>query len=156
MNFMSKSNSSSLIYRGYFGNELYGLIKAAKTAPLRRHRILMHNSYSDPIQEMIVALMSDSHVHPHKHPFSSESYYILSGSLEIDWGTEHDHLDQTIRLDRSRPEGAHGLRLAPDVWHRTRAITECAVFLEIGQGPFDEYKTVYCGSKDNEIMGAER
>ena len=146
----------SIASRGFSGAELAGLIAAAKMAPLRRHRILMHTSYDDPIQEMIVALMFDSDVRPHKHPTGSESYYILWGSLEVVWGEDHDHLDQRVRLDHSDPDGPRGLRLAKGVWHSTRAVSECAVFLEVGKGPFDDSKTVYCGSHDKQVPGIEK
>jgi cupin fold WbuC family metalloprotein len=119
------------------------LIKRARAAVTRRDRILMHASAEDPIQEMIVALMYDSVVKPHLHPLGSESYYALSGTLEILWGPSPDKLTERVILDATSQHGPTGLRLETGIWHTTRALTDCAVYLEIGKGPFNDNKTVY-------------
>ena len=119
------------------------LIERARRARMRRDRILMHSSTSDPIQEMIVALMHDSVVKPHHHPLGSESYYALEGTLEIAWGESPEALTNVVVLDSAGKQGPNGLRLEPGIWHVTRALSDCAVYLEIGKGPFDDKKTVY-------------
>ena len=119
------------------------LVERARAAPTRRDRILMHASTENPIQEMIVALMYDSTVKPHYHPFGSESYYALSGTLEILWGLSPSKLTEKVILDASGQQGPAGLRLESGIWHTTRALSDCAVYLEIGAGPFNDKKTVY-------------
>jgi cupin fold WbuC family metalloprotein len=123
--------------------DLCRLTDSAAAASTRRDRILMHGSHKDTIQEMIVALMSDSVVRPHKHPNGSESYYILSGSMEVLWGDSPGHMYHRVKLDSECHDGVLGLRLDKNIWHSTRALTKCAVFLEVGVGPFNESKTVY-------------
>jgi cupin fold WbuC family metalloprotein len=119
------------------------VIERANSLGVRRDRLLMHSSYDDPIQEMIVALLSDSIVKPHYHPLSSESYYILQGCLEVCWGNDSASLNESIKLDSRFESAPKGLRLPCGIWHSTRAVTDCAVYLEIAAGPFTPEKTIY-------------
>jgi cupin fold WbuC family metalloprotein len=130
-------------FKTYKSSEIPNLIAKASKASTRRARILMHNSIDDPIQEMIVALMHDSIVLPHQHPLGSESYYVLFGSLEISWGPSPYKLKEKLILTKEEIQTSNGLRIEPGIWHTTRALSECAVYLEIGRGPFNQSKTIY-------------
>ena len=85
-------------FKIYKTTQIPNLIAQASEAPIRRARILMHNSIDDPIQEIIVALMHDSIVLPHQHPLGSESYYVLFGSLEISLGPSPNELKENFIL----------------------------------------------------------
>ncbi len=55
----------------------------AMRSKLGRARFCLHSSVEDPVQEMIIAIVRDSHFPPHCHPRKSESLHVVSGRLGL-------------------------------------------------------------------------
>lgn len=119
------------------------LIEEANVSEKKRARVNLHESYNDPVQEMLVCLNKETRVDCHKHPLSSESYLILVGSMEIKYGIDKDHLLNIMMLDSNGNDAHRFFRVPKNYWHITTPTSENCIFLEYSSGPFDEFKTIY-------------
>jgi len=60
------------------------LKNAARSSDMRRARICLHGNLQSPVQEMVIALCSDSIVEPHRHPVHKpESYHLIDGEMDV-------------------------------------------------------------------------
>ena len=59
------------------------LIYEAKSTPLQRARLCIHSDDTSLIQEMIIVLLNDTYVRPHKHLSREESFFILEGEATV-------------------------------------------------------------------------
>lgn len=116
------------------------LIKSdALTAPLRRSRICLHKSPADPVQEMIIAILHDSYIRPHRHMGKSESFHVIEGQVEIYFFTDEGRISSKICLGQNERDGfCH--RLSSPVFHSPVAVGEVTVVHEIVTGPFSTDK----------------
>jgi len=117
------------------------LIQAACMSPLRRARICLHQDLESPVQEMIIALCSDSVVHPHRHPsHKPESYHLVYGEMDVNIYDSKGLCVQQIHL---RQDGDRMYRIRGGVWHQPLAISRCAIYHEVYTGPFSKEADVY-------------
>jgi cupin fold WbuC family metalloprotein len=112
------------------------LVRAAAAEPLRRSRICLHRSSEDLTQEMIIALMQDSYVPPHKHTGKSESFHVIRGELDIVFFDDAGKANRIVSLGTPGGIKPFVYRLSVDLWHSVRVLTEVAVFHETTTGPF--------------------
>jgi len=106
----------------------------ALNSPLKRSRIILHDSSESKVQEMIIALHRDSNVGIHKHPNDkNESYHIIEGFLSVDILSEDGILSRKIELSRN---GSQFIRIPGGIWHNPRAISEFAIYHEVYEGSF--------------------
>ena len=114
------------------------LLLSLESSNLKLGRICLHNSHEDLIQAMIIALHQDYLVKSHIHN-GPEILKIIEGQLLITErlcnGATKDYClsNQDLLL----------LRLTEGVIHSVQSLSGWAVFLEIGNGPFDQDKTKY-------------
>ena len=119
-------------------NIINKLLVSLTSSNLKLGRICLHQSHEDIIQSMIIALHQDYLVNCHVHN-GPEILKIIQGQLLIterfDNGKTKEHLlsSQDLLL----------LRLTEGVVHSVKSLSGWAVFLEIGNGPFDQNKTIY-------------
>ena len=105
---------------------------------LKLGRICLHKDHSDLIQIMIIALHEDYQVNYHFHN-GPEILKIISGELLIKEllsngkSKKHYLSKKEILL----------LRMEEGIKHSVKSLSGWAVFLEIGNGPFDCNKTNY-------------
>lgn len=117
------------------------LKQAARMSPLRRARICLHSGLESPVQEMIIALCSDSVVEPHRHPIHKpESYHLVDGAMDVNIFDVAGRRIQEIQL---REDGARMYRIRGNVWHQPLAVSECVVYHEVYTGPFSKEADVY-------------
>ena len=116
-------------------NELLAELKEeARNSPLRRARICLHSDLHDKVQEMIIALCSDSTVEPHQHPEEKpESYHLIEGEMSVNIFNPEGSLLRVIKL---HDQGPRFYRISGRVWHQPIATTDIAVYHEVYTGPF--------------------
>ena len=124
---------------GYINQEIIDeLLISLNKNELKLGRICLHKKHSDPIQIMIIALHEDYQVNYHFHN-GPEILKIISGELLIkellNNGKSKNHfLSQKENLL---------LRMEEGIKHSVNSLSGWSVFLEIGNGPFDQNKTNY-------------
>jgi len=110
----------------------------ARLEPLRRARLNLHHSESDRVQEMLIAICSDSLIAPHRHLGRSETLHVIEGRALIVF---FDEEGREVRRLRIGPAGG-GLpplyRLAADTWHVVIPLDEVVVIHETAAGPFEK------------------
>lgn len=114
---------------------------AAQSSPLRRARFCLHSSNESSVQEMVIALLKDSVVEPHKHPSGKpESYHLIEGAMDVHIFDPRGHKVQLIPL---RLNGARMYRIRGNVWHQPLAVSDYAVYHEVYTGPFNKLTDVF-------------
>tara|TARA_Y100001968_G_C18990760_1_gene541292 strand:+ start:69 stop:566 length:498 start_codon:yes stop_codon:yes gene_type:complete len=113
------------------------LIERLEKQKLLLGRICFHESHSDPIQSMIIALHNKYKVNQHIHK-GVEIIKIIRGELII---TEHSS-EQLINYNLSK-DNLIFCRMSSGVIHSVSSAKGWSVFMEIGTGPFTENTTQY-------------
>ena len=132
--FYKQSNNINFINE----NIISKLIAMLSKQNLYLGRICLHSSYNDLIQTMIIALHENYKVASHFHN-GPELLKIISGELII---TENraDGSSKDYHLSKDQ---LFLIRLSKGVVHSVQSKSKWAIFLEVGNGPFDENKTNY-------------
>ena len=113
------------------------LLLKASESERKRTFLNLHQSFAEPVQRVLIAILADSYVVPHQHPNSGqfELFLVLSGEIDLIEFTD----DGTIKARQTIGAGMSqvGVELPPGVWHSLVAKGDGAVFMEIKAGPFD-------------------
>ena len=109
----------------------------------RRARICVHRSDADLIHEMLIAILSDSYVRPHCHPFKTESFHVIEGTLDVILFDDNGRVQQVVPMGDVRSSRQFYYRLASPVFHTVLVHTELAIIHETTNGPFDPCETKF-------------
>mgnify|MGYP001267850597 CR=1 FL=1 len=112
------------------------LIEEAENSPRRRVNLNIHQSYSDKVQRLFIAMMPDSYVRPHRHvqEHKWEFFMVLEGALDLIFFDSKGVVTERISL--CSDGDCQGVEIPPNVWHAT-VCNEPVVFMEVKQGPYE-------------------
>jgi cupin fold WbuC family metalloprotein len=114
------------------------LVEAARLAPQRRARLILHSTREDSLHEMIIALPPDSCDHPHINFKSGKSFLALSGQFAvICFSDDGSDITPVVLSADDRLAGAKIVRLRKPAWHTIIPLAGDTVFLETIIGPFE-------------------
>lgn len=119
------------------------LKKMAADSSRRRVRICAHPENGDPLHEMIIVLMADSYIPPHRHLDKSESFHIIEGEQDVIIFTDDGEISQVIPMGSPETGKAFYYRLSSAKYHTVLARTGTVIFHETTNGPFDADDTDY-------------
>lgn len=111
------------------------LKRIALESPLRRARLCLHRSGDDTLHEMIIALARDCLFQPHRHPFKSESFHMISGRLVVVLFKDDGTPTQSLLLSPPGQGGVICYRLCTPTFHAVLPLDEVVVFHEVTNGP---------------------
>ena len=114
----------------------------ARKSPRRRARICAHASNDDALHEMLIAISSDSYIHPHRHVGKSESFHIVEGEVDVAVFDEAGTVVEVIELGAMGSGRNFYYRLSESAFHTLLIRTEFLVIHEVTNGPFDRDRTV--------------
>lgn len=133
-------------------NDFEDLVEKAKVSNNQRYRYCLHLDHSAKIQEMVIAMTSESYNQPHRHPEGiSESYHIIKGRMLILFFDDSGAVSKKVILE---PGTTQILRMNKSVWHMAISLSENSIYHETLTGPFDKDKVVEYASwapKENHI-----
>jgi cupin fold WbuC family metalloprotein len=112
-------------------------------AERKRARICAHPSASDPLQEMIICLVRETYIRPHRHAGKSESFHIIDGELDVVLFEDDGAIREVIRMGSYQSQRTFFYRLMEPCFHTVLVRTPQAVFHETTNGPFDPADTEY-------------
>lgn len=112
------------------------LKQQAAASPRRRARICAHRRSEDTLHEMLIALRSDSYVHPHKHIGKSESFHIIEGQLDVAMLDDSGALMEVIELGDVYSGKPFFYRLAHSCFHTLLIRSDYLIMHEVTNGPF--------------------
>jgi cupin fold WbuC family metalloprotein len=118
--------------------QVASVVRASKSAPRGRARLLLHGHRSDNLHEMVIAIPPDSCDHPHINFKSGKSFLALSGQFAVlcfsDDGVE---IRSVVLSADDRWRGGRIVRLGGPTWHTIIPLEGDTVFLETIVGPFE-------------------
>lgn len=121
----------------FLDNNLFeALCEKAEESPRRRAHHLIHESHSESVQRMLIALQPGTYFRPHRHrhPPKWELLLVLKGIAA--W----IGFDQQGRVTGRTEAGAHrackGLECPPGTWHSLLCVRPDTVIFECKPGPF--------------------
>jgi UDP-glucose 4-epimerase len=108
----------------------------------RRARIRFHKELDAPVQEMIIAARSDGYIIPHKHDLKSESFQMIEGEMDVLIFNEGGALTEVIEMGGDVFNRKIYCRIPENLFHTIIIRSECAIFLEVTDGPFRKEETI--------------
>lgn len=109
----------------------------------KRIRLCTHGATDDPLHEMLIVHQRGCYVRPHKHEGKSESLHVVEGTAEMVLFHDDGAIMDVLSL------GAYGSgkifynRLSDPVFHSLLITSDCMVFHETTNGPFDRNHTLF-------------
>jgi cupin fold WbuC family metalloprotein len=126
-----------------FGDEESSFLKSqAMRSPRRRARICAHKSNGDALHEMLIAISSQSYIHPHKHVAKSESFHIVEGSVDVIIFDDVGAITNIIKLGAPGSGRSYFYRLSEARFHTLIIHSDILVVHEVTNGPFDREQTI--------------
>ena len=123
--------------------ELASLIETARTTELKRARYCLHADADDKIHQMVIAVLRDSYVAPHRHLDKCESFQMIKGELEVVLFDAKGVETQRIALGEPGSGKPFLMRHSGEQWHTVLTLSEVVVFVETTTGPFRREATQY-------------
>lgn len=117
------------------------LVRQAQANPKRRARLCAHATTDDPVQEMLICLLPDGYVRPHRHN-KAESLHAIEGAVDLVLFDEGGEVDEVISLGTTTDQ-VQFVRLAPATYHTLCVASEHFVFHETARGPLDRADTEF-------------
>lgn len=124
------------------GPEEVALLKrhAAET-PRRRCRLCAHPAPEAAQQEMLIAMLGNGYVRPHRHRGKSESLTVLEGAADAVLFDEAGAIREVIRMTPHGEGGRFFYRMPEGLYHTLVFRSRWFVYLETTVGPFDPART---------------
>jgi len=116
--------------------------RQAAVSARRRARLCLHRDESEPVHEMLIALMATGYVRPHKHVGRGESFHVVEGVADVVLFDEAGVVTETIRLSAAG-DGVRIYRLNESRFHTVLVRTPVFVVHETTAGPFERSDTEF-------------
>lgn len=117
------------------------LKRQAAVTPRRRCRLCAHPSPEAAQQEMLIAMLGDGYVRPHRHRGKSESLTVLEGAADAVLFDEAGAIREVIRMAPYAEGGRFFYRMPEGLYHGLVFRSPWFVYLETTAGPFDPART---------------
>ncbi|MCP3952642.1 MAG: cupin fold metalloprotein, WbuC family [Desulfobacterales bacterium] len=118
------------------------LIETARRAPARRARICLHGDHSAAIQEMLIAVFSDSTIGPHRQTGNKrKSYHLFQGRMAVHFHAQSGEIEETVHMEPVESGGVFSLRFPANRWVSISVASEVAVYIELIPGPYRAEET---------------
>ena len=145
MNASSKNNLSCIgegIYQSNLGivkispEDIEFIKQIANVVARRRARICAHQSNDQPLHEMMIAICSDSYIHPHRHLGKSESFHIVEGQVDVIVLDDEGGIREVVQLGDPLSGKNFYYRLSNAYYHTLIIHSDVLVVHEVTNGPF--------------------
>lgn len=123
---------------------------AAQNVQRKRARICAHLSNEQPLHEMMIALCSDSYIHPHRHIGKSESFHIVEGIVDVVVMNDDGSIKEVVELGDQSTERNFYYRLSNSYFHTLIIHSAILVVHEVTNGPFLQEQTEMAPFAPNE------
>lgn len=114
---------------------------AALASPSKRARLCFHSSPEEAQQEMLIVMLHDSYVRPHRHPTKVETLCIIEGSCEALLFDDSGDLVEKLLMTPPFEESSFFYRMPQARFHSLLFHSEWVVFVETTIGPFNPSTT---------------
>lgn len=113
---------------------LHTMLHKASESSLKRSHLELHESYLDPIQKVLICLLSTTLIRPHFHTekHQSEFFVLLKGEVKVILFDEAGLVDDIVCLNDLN----FITEIKPNKIHAVVCISENSFLLEVKQGPY--------------------
>lgn len=140
------------------GDEELDFIKReASRSGKRRARICAHRSNADALHEMVIAIVADSYIQPHRHIGKSESFHIIEGIVDVVIFDDDGAISEVIELGAPGSGRLFFYRLSESRFHTLLIRSPLLVMHEVTNGPFNPEQTIvapFAPPGNDEVAGA--
>ena len=112
------------------------LKQRAGESPRRRARLLAHPGPDDSMHEMLVVLARDNYIHPHIHPGTTESFYLMEGRMDVILFEEDGEILEVVPMGEFESGLPCFYRQTVPLYHTIIPRSDFVAFKEATQGPF--------------------
>lgn len=123
------------------GKDLEWLKQKARLNPRQRIRLCSHPVLTDKLHEMVIVLIKNVCVPPHKHPGKSESIHIIEGLADLVVFNDDGSISHVIPLGEYGSGLVFYWRMNSSVYHTLLIRSEFLIFHETTNGPFQNCDT---------------
>ncbi len=118
--------------------EIQALKLEAEKSEKKRARLCAHIDNSSPLHQMIIVIMEESYVRPHRHANKIESFHLIEGEMDVVIFSDDGKILETIFM-KAFPQrgGSVFYRLNKSLFHTVLVRSKVVVFQEITEGPFE-------------------
>ena len=120
--------------------DLRFVVEKAKASPRRRARLCAHPHATDGLHEMVICLVHDGYVRPHRHS-KIESALIIEGECDLVLFDEQGNIAQVKSFSDRHSGQPFFVRIAEPIYHTYLIAKDFLLFLETTPGPFDRTRT---------------
>lgn len=146
MNSLEKVNNEVYVAQGSFvcfGDEEVEFLKEqARSSPRRRSRICAHSSNEDTLHEMLIAILANSYIHPHRHLGKSESFHVVEGMVDVVIFDDGGSVAEVVELGARGSGRQFFYRLSVSRFHTLLIRTDHIVIHEVTNGPLTKDATI--------------
>ena len=118
------------------------LKQQALSSNRKRARICTHRSNDDALHEMLIAISSDSYIHPHKHMSKVESFHIIEGLVDVVVFDDAGAIVDVVELGDVSTGKNFYYRLSDSLFHTLLIHSDFLVVHEVTNGPFLAKETI--------------
>jgi cupin fold WbuC family metalloprotein len=109
----------------------------------KRARLCAHEDASDPLHEMLICLVRETYVRPHRHPGKTESFHVIDGELDVVLFEPDGAIRDVVRMGPYPAGNVFFYRLNEPCFHSVIVNTPHALIHETTNGPFDPDATEF-------------
>ena len=122
--------------------DLEELKARARRSPLQRARLCAHADPGEAIHEMLIVLVRGGYIRPHRHPGKSESFHVVSGTVDLAFFHEDGRLAEVLAMGEfGHPGRSFYCRMPEGLYHTLLIRSEELIVHETTNGPFDPSAT---------------
>ena len=115
------------------------LVNLAEESPMRRSRILMHHNPEELVHDMVLVVLKNSYVRPHRHPIiKAESYHIMHGEMDVYIFDDLGKVIKKIEMGDQNSNKVIIYRSTSGIWHMPVCKTDYVIYHEVYTGPFNK------------------
>ncbi len=124
----------------------------------KRIRLCTHKDVDDTLHEMIIVLMKDTYIRPHKHLNKSESFHIIEGYADVIIFDDAGNIIEVVQMGDYISGNKFYYRISHPYYHTPLIISDYLVFHETTNGPFRKADAVFAPwapDEDDDTAGKE-
>lgn len=106
----------------------------AKMSPRLRMNYNLHDSLDSKAQRLFNALEPGTELPVHRHLYTSETYIVVRGRMNVLFYNDDRQLTEEYELDPQR--GAYGVQIPAGQWHTLEVLESGTVIFEVKDGPY--------------------
>ena len=123
--------------------EIDALKERAAHNARQRMRICAHPVDTNRLHEMLIVLTGQTYIRPHKHLNKSESLHLIEGQADAVFFDDDGRVAEVVSLGDYASGKPFYYRIAEPRFHTLVVRSECLVFHETTNGPFNRQDTIF-------------